>query len=84
MIDPKTPSCPHACPDCGAPAYVGGPGFPAQCTSRVCSFYSEDCWVRWVMEIPDDETGVEFDIDEDAKTDPGLTWIFPPQVLDKS
>ena len=70
MSDPKTGSAPHDCPNCGSPAYIGGPGFPAQCTSRPCPFYSEDCWVRWVMELPDD--GDPLEIDEDAKTSPGL------------
>jgi len=68
MNDPKTGSAPHDCPNCGAPSYVGGPGMPTQCTSRECPFYSEDCWVRWVMEIPDEEVGQEFDIeDEDTQ-----------------
>ena len=71
MNDPKTGSAPHDCPDCGAPAYVGGPGMPCQCTNRECPFYSEDCWVLHVMELPDEEVGQELDI-EDEDTQPYL------------
>lgn len=59
MTDGKTPSFPHDCPSCGAPAYIGGPGMPAQCTNghakdgKPCPFFSEDNWIRWIMELPD-------------------------------
>ena len=78
MNDPKTGSAPHDCPDCGAPAYVGGPGMPCQCTNRECPFYSEDCWVLHVMELPDEEVGQELDI-EDEDTQP---WIKMPSFQD--
>lgn len=77
VTEEKTGSAPHDCPNCGSPAYVGGPGMPTQCTSRVCPFYSEDCWVRWVMELPDEEEGVEFEIEDDEDTLPGLYGRFP-------
>ena len=79
MNDPKTPSACHDCPNCGAPAYIGGPGMPTQCTSRECPFYSEDCWVLHVMELPDEEVGQELDI-ENEDTQP---WIKLPLVIDK-
>lgn len=73
MTDPKTGSAPHACPECGEPCYIPF-GLPAECTNRECLFYSEDCWVRHVMELPDQtcgEGGEEFDI-EDEDTVPFL------------
>ena len=73
MTDPKTPSAPHECPDCGEPAYIGF-GLPAQCTSRECPFWSEDCWVKHVVELPDEEIGVEFEI-EDEPTHPKLLGL---------
>ena len=83
MNDPKTGSAPHDCPNCGAPSYVGGPGMPTQCTSRECPFYSEDCWVRWVMEIPDEEVGQEFDIEDDEPTVPDGGWLKMPTLKDQ-
>ena len=80
--DPKTGSAPHDCPDCGAPAYVGGPGMPCQCTNRECPFYSEDCWVLHVMELPDEEVGQEFDIEDDEPTVPDGGWLKMPSFID--
>jgi hypothetical protein len=76
-IDPKTGSAPHDCPECGSPAYIPF-GLPALCTNRECLFYSEDCWVKHVTELPDDEEGVEFDIGEED-TNPYLNM---PQMQD--
>jgi len=47
--------CPHDCPNCGGPAYVGGPEFPAKCVEKSCVFYDEDCYVGWIMRL--DDTG---------------------------
>lgn len=76
MTIDTTPSAPHECPNCGEPAYLGF-GVPAECTNRLCPFWSQDCWVKHVMEIPDDETGVEFEIEDDEDTLPGLYGRFP-------
>ena len=81
MSDPLTPSAPHPCPSCGEPSYVGGPGMPTQCTSRECGFFSLDCWVRHVTELPDDEEGVEYDI-EDEPTQPGTYSNIGLPMLD--
>lgn len=74
-MESKTPSAPHACPNCGEPAYVGGPGFPAQCTSRPCPFYSEDCWARWVLELSDPGDPEPDDESRDSRS--GITWVSP-------
>jgi hypothetical protein len=77
MTDPKTPSAPHDCPQCGEPAYVGGPGMPAQCTQKGCIFYSEDAWVLHVLELPDVE-----DPFEDVDTEPNgfAAWLPEPKL----
>ena len=46
--------CPHECPNCGGPAYLGL-GVPAKCIERGCVFYDEDTWVGWLMRL--DDTG---------------------------
>lgn len=74
--DPKTGSAPHDCVECGAPCYIPF-GLSPQCTNRQCQHYSEDCWVRHVLELPDEEVGQEFDIEDDEATDP---WIKMPAL----
>ena len=75
--DPKTPSAPHDCPNCGEPSYLGL-GVPGQCTNRECPFWSEDCWVKHVLELPDDEEGVEFEIEDE----PTIPFLKFPSLAD--
>lgn len=57
---------------------------PTQCTSRECAFYSEDCWVKHVVELPDDEgIGEEFEI-EDEDTIPFLKIPSLSDMLDSA
>ena len=47
----------------------------------MCVFFDQDLWIEHVMALPDEEVGQEFDIDEDAKTDPGIglgAWLPAP------
>ena len=84
MNDPKTPSACHDCPDCGAPAYIGGPGMPTQGTNRECPFYSEDCWALHVLELPDEEVGQEFDIEDEENIIAKFgfaAWLPDPKPL---
>ena len=76
-IDQKTPSAPHDCPNCGEPSYLGL-GVPGQCTNRECPFWSEDCWVKHVLELPDDEEGVEFEIEDE----PTIPFLKYPSLAD--
>ena len=76
-IDQKTPSAPHDCPNCGEPSYLGL-GVPGQCTNRECPFWSEDCWVKHVLELPDDEEGVEFEIEDE----PTIPFLKFPSLTD--
>ena len=78
--DPKTGIAPHDCIDCGEPCYIPF-GLSPLCTNRECQHFDEDTWVEHVLLLPDDEIGVAFEIDEDAKTDPGWglnAWLPAP------
>ena len=79
----KTPSFPHDCPSCGGPAYIGM-GVPAQCVNvtakdnRPCVFFAADALTLWVNEMPGtkEPEAEELDIDEEAKTKPGLLALL--------
>jgi hypothetical protein len=81
-MDPKTPSAPHDCPQCGEPAYIPFYG-PAECTSRACPWFNLRCWSMHTMGLPDEEEGEEFDIEEYEPTQPhGLAaWLPSPKDL---
>lgn len=86
MTDPKTDAAPHDCTECGEPAYIPFHG-PARCTNRGCARYDADIWKEHTMSLPDEETGVELEIDEDAPTMPSapiksLTYTSPWLPLD--
>jgi hypothetical protein len=83
-MDQKTGYAPHDCPECGSPSYIPF-GLPAECTNRECVFYNQDCWVKHVMELPDDEEGVEVDIEDEPTQPKGLSltdylqaYTYPP------
>ena len=73
MTEPKTKDAPHDCPQCGEPCYLPFTG-PPKCTSRACMHFDQEIWCEHIMETPEDESGEEFEIDEDAETDPYLTY----------
>jgi hypothetical protein len=70
--------CPHECPNCGGPAYIGGPLYPAKCIEKDCVFYDEDTWVGWLMRLDDSGdpppgcTEPDFFALDDEPTNPGF------------